>query len=138
MTEEQESYEAEELTLEAMMPEAPASLNLRFASQHGFECQLTVRSFDEKKGGLTLLGKLKAMEESLHKKGCKPIFGKNSQAQAKAPAPEAEADPHPLQKPCPIHGVMMDRRESKSGGYFYSHQLGKGPDGKTIWCNGRE
>lgn len=138
MTEDQEGYEAEKLAYEPAMPEAPASLNIRFASQAGYECQLTMRSFDSERGGTTLLSKLKAIEESLHKKGCRPIFGKNGPpSKAAKPAPEPEEE-HPLQKPCPIHGVMMDRRESKSGGYFYSHPLGKGPDGKTIWCNGRE
>ena len=96
-----------------------------------------MRSFNEEAGGTELLSKLEAIETSLHKKGAQPIFGKNGPP-AQAQAEESGTEEYPLQKPCPIHGVMMDRRESKHGGYFYSHALGKDADGKTIWCNGKE
>lgn len=131
MSEEQELLEAE-----ALMPEAPASLNLRFASRHGFECQLTVRSFDAEKGGLTLLAKLEAVEQSLHKKGCKPIFGKNSQpaqqaAQQAEPKAETKAEEKPEKKPCPLHpGKFLKLRRNDEGGEWYSHKIG------NEWCRG--
>lgn len=104
-------------------PEAAASLNIRFASKGGFEGLLTVRGFEEEGAGLALLAKLGAIEESLHKKGCKPIYGKNS---GKA-APAGEKS----KGWCPIHEVQMKRHE-KDGSAWYSHQV----DGE--WCHGKE
>jgi hypothetical protein len=109
------------------IPEAPASLNIRFASQMGFECSLTLRSFDEEAGGLTLLGKLGTVEEKLHKKGCNPIFGKNSQPQAR----DAEPEETPKKKPCPVHpGKFLYLRSNEEGGEWYSHKVG------DEWCRG--
>ena len=121
------------------VPEAPASASVR-CSIEGFEWLITIRGFEvDGTAGRQLLSKIKAVNATLAKMGAKPIFGKNGPPKTAAPAPTAEPDEeHPLQKPCPIHGVMMDRRESKHGGYFYSHALGKDADGKTMWCNGKE
>jgi len=112
-------------------PEAAASINIRFSSQMGFECMLTLRSFDEEEGGKTLLSKLGAVEEKLHSKGCKPIFGKNSQPQQQSQAAVAEPEEKPEKKPCPKHpGKMLKLRRNDEGGEWYSHKVG------DEWCRG--
>lgn len=106
-------------------PEAPASMNVRFASTLGYDYMLTVRSFAEDKPGGELLGLIPDIEKVLEKLGCKPIFGKNSKPAAAQPAGE---------KPkgwCPIHEVQMKRHE-KDEQAWYSHQV----DGE--WCHGKE
>jgi len=125
MTEEQEGY-----VTESPIPEAPASLNIRFASEHGFECMLTLRHFDEEKGGKELLRRLRPLEELLHKKGCKPIFGKNA-----TPKPtETKAEGKPEEIECPIHpNVFATLKTGKDGAQWYSHKLDDGS-----WCNAKE
>jgi hypothetical protein len=107
-------------------PEAPASMNVRFASTLGYEYLLTVRSFAEENPGAELLNLIPDVEKALQQFGCRPIFGKNSQAAA--PAKE---------KPkgwCPIHDVQMKRHE-KDGQTWYSH---KDDTTNGEWCNGKE
>ena len=113
-------------------PEAPASMNVRFASTLGYDYMLTVRSFAEDKPGGELLGLIPDIEKALQKLGCKPIYGKNSgpfvtQPKAAIAQPAGE-------KPkgwCPIHDAQMKRHE-KDGQAWYSHQV----DGE--WCHGKE
>lgn len=105
-------------------PEAPASMNVRFASTLGYDYMLTVRSFAEDKPGSELLNLIPDIEKTLQKLGCKPIFGKNSK-----PAGGEKSKGW-----CPIHEVQMKRHE-KDGQAWYSHK-----DDTTggEWCNGKE
>ena len=136
MTEEQETYEAEELTLEAMTPEAPASATVR-VSIEGFEWMFTLRAFgSETKAPATLLKRIKWVNEQLAKAGAKPIFGKNAAPPvAKAPEPQPEEDETPPDW-CPIHKCKM-KKWSKDGRSWYSHAVDL-PDGETEWCTGKE
>ena len=124
-----------ETTLEAVaqtIPEAPASMNVRFASQQGYDYMLTVRSFQEEGAGVALLELIPPIESKLNKLECRSIFGRGNGG--KAPV-DAE---HPAQKECPVHaGAMMDRKE-KDGQIWYSHVIGKDASGKSLYCNGKE
>jgi len=127
------SKEVEQTALEAVaegVPEAPGSMNIRFASSLGFEYMLTVRSFKEQGAGTDLLGMIPAIETKLGTLDCKPIFGRNS---TKA-APQQDVAPgeDPAEKACPIHDVMMKRR-TNAGGSWYSHKLAD-----DSWCTGKE
>ena len=113
------------------LPEAPASASVRCQIE-GFEWLVTIREFAGETPGLTLLGKIKAVNEKIVQMGGGPIFGKNNGGKAAEAAPDGE----PAEKMCPIHNVMMKRRSGESG-TWYSHSLGKGADGKTIYCNGQ-
>lgn len=115
-------------------PEAPASATVR-CSIEGFEWLFTLRSFGPEKGApLTLLKRVKFVNERLVQMGAQPVFGKNA-----APGKAAEAkEDKPAEMPCRVHNVMMKRREGKDGSTWYSHTLGKDADGKTIYCNGKE
>jgi len=126
--------EVEQTALEAVAqtaPEAPGSMNIRFASSLGFEYMLTVRSFKEQGAGINLLGMIPAIETKLGKLECKPIFGRNNSA-AKAPAQDTEPGEDPAEKACPVHNVMMKRRTNDKGSW-YSHKLAD-----DSWCNGGE
>ena len=124
--------EVEQAALEAVaegVPEAPGSMNIRFASSLGFEYMLTVRSFKEQGAGTDLLGMIPAIETKLGKLECKPIFGKNG---PKAAPQDVAPGEDPAEKACPIHDVMMKRR-TNAGGSWYSHKLAD-----DSWCNGGE
>ena len=126
-----------ETTLEAVaqtIPEAPASMNVRFASQQGYDYMLTVRSFQEEGAGVALLELIPPIESKLNKLECRPIFGRGNGGKTATPVD----DEHPAQKECPVHaGVMMDRKE-KDGQIWYSHVIGKDASGKSLYCNGKE
>ena len=128
MTEEQESY-----NVTPQMPEAPASLNIRF-SMNQFECLLTLRNFepDGFSAASKLVSGLPKVLEALYKKGAQPIFGKNGPVTQPTQAKQEESEPDelPKEKPCPIHNVMMKLRTGQ-GGHWYSHKLADG-----TWCKG--
>ena len=107
-------------------PEAAASMNVRFASQQGFEYMLTVRSFVTQGSGKALLDTIPSIEKKLAELDCKPIFGKNAATPAAKPV-DAE---HPETKPCPVHPGMNLNRKEKDGKIWYSHKLDDGS-----WCN---
>jgi len=103
-------------------------MNVRFATQQGYDYLLTVRSFKEEGAGSALLATIPTIEGKLAELECKPIFGKGSKAAAQETAPGED----PAEKPCPIHDVMMKRRSGATG-TWYSHKLADGS-----WCNGGE
>ena len=110
-------------------PEAPASMNVRFASTLGYDYILTVRSFAESKPGGELLGLIPDIEKALQKLGCKPIYGKNSGKAAK-PAP-AQPEQKPKEIICPEHNAKAFLKTNKeTGAQWYSHKLAD-----DSWCN---
>jgi len=130
MTEEREEYQA--------LPEAPASVNVRFY-YHRFDVQLTIR--DHKAGDLW--DKLTWLIEKklIPNPAVQPKFGNSEPS---SPKPKAEA--RPLKEPtdgqpakaeepppsiieCPEHKVEMKLQDGKWGP-FYSH-----PIGEDKWCN---
>jgi len=124
VTEEKEQYQ---------LPEAPASINVRFY-YHRFDVQATVR--DE-----TLAGAWEKLTWLIEKKliphtSVQPKFGNNSASspEPKKEAPKASgprAEGKPKQIPCPTHNVMADLRVNKqTGAQWYSHKLADG-----TWCN---
>jgi hypothetical protein len=114
----------EEKTEYTPMPEAPASLNLRFSTQMGFEGLITLRSFSKEKGAKQLLDNLHRIEEELHTKGCRPIFGKNS-APAKTEPPDI-----PVEHWCEEHQCEF-QKWNKEGRSWYSHQV----EDTDEWCH---
>jgi len=128
VTEEKEQY---------TLPEAPASINVRFY-YHRFDVQATVR--DE-----TLAGAWDKVTWLIEKKliphpKVQPKFGNNS---ASLPKPKAEEKPKKVKAEpkefseddppsaimCPEHGVEMELKDGKWGPY-YSHKIAEGK-----WCN---
>jgi hypothetical protein len=76
--------------------------------------------------------KLSSVEETLHKKGCKPIYGRNGPPKA-APT-EAAPEGKPEKIECPIHpGIFGTLKTGKDGATWYSHKLDTGD-----WCNCKE
>jgi len=123
-----------EAVLEAIaaIPEAPASASVRCQIE-GFEWLITVRGFEtDGTAGRKLIEKIKPINEAIVKMGGGPVFGRNSGKQV-----PPGGDDHPAEKPCPVHDVMMKKYE-KDGQIWYSHSLGKGTDGKAVYCNGKE
>jgi hypothetical protein len=110
------------------LPEAPASASVRCQIE-GFEWLITIREFAGETPGLTLLGKIKAVNEKIVAMGGGPIFGK---ANGGAKAEAAPSDDVPEMKPCPVHPGMYLKRREKSGQVYYSHKLDDGN-----WCHGQ-
>ena len=126
MTEEVQGA-LEELTVAPQIPEAPASLNIRF-SMNQFECLLTIRALegDGFPAASKLVAGLPLVLERLYKKGAQPIFGKNGPP-AKAPEPESGQE---REHWCSEHNCEFTKK-TKDGKSWYSHPIGD--TGK--WCN---
>jgi hypothetical protein len=132
---DEEMGDEAETTLEQYVayPEAPASASVR-CQVEGFEWLITIRGFEtDGTAGRKLIEKIKVVNEAIVKMGGGPIFGRGNGGKPTESTPATEGEP--AEKLCPVHNVMMARRTGTSG-TWYSHSLGKGLDGKTIYCNG--
>ena len=98
--------------------EAPASWTVRYTTEDGYGCMLTLRG----DSGAELLPKTLAAVQWLTAHGCQPDGPKRSEG---APA---KANDTLL---CPLHGVPMPRRD-RNGQSWYSHRLDDG-----TWCRGK-
>jgi hypothetical protein len=107
---------ATDLKFDGTFLEAPASWNVRYASQEGYICQLTLRA----NSGKDLLEKAGVALSFLLEHGNSPSDNNNNH--------HSNGDT----KLCPIHKVGMKRRE-KDGKSWFSHKL---EDGN--WCRGKQ
>lgn len=146
---------------EALVSEAPYSVNFLARSPDGFEMQFTLRTIDQE----GLLTRMQELTGQLLEAGFEPIARGYGRSESRAaiprpvepakqetplplePAPlfddawtgdEAEADKataaHDSPSWCPIHNVEM-RRYERNGEVWYSHKA-QGERGE-YWCKGR-
>ena len=113
---------------ELLFNEAPASLNTRYISPEGFECQLTLRA----ETGQELLERVNGAISYLLNSGCQPYsyrgsYSNNSQTKkSDGNGPQQNSNP----AFCPIHQTEMKKWE-RDGRLWFSHQTADGS-----WCKG--
>jgi len=111
----------------ATIPEAPVSWTARYTSPEGFDCMLTLRGTEVK----AVMGQAKAAVEAMVKAGCKPQASRPPASASSNGNGNGEGRAEDTPPICAIHHTPMQKRQSKSGGYFWSCNQ-KLEDGS--WC----
>ena len=112
---------------EICFTEAPASWNVRYITQGGFQAQLTLRA----KNGSDLLGKADAVLAYLMSQGCKPYSYGNITASLKnSNTKNYGSQASDAKGWCPIHECDM-QHWTKNGRSWFSHKVG------DTWCQGK-
>jgi len=107
---------------DVLFTESPASWNVKYITEEGFPCMLTLRSDSgrdllEKAGSaLTYLKEHNFLPDPGFRKNGNGNGGNNGNSDTKT---------------CPVHNCEMKRRE-KDGSVFYSHKAENGS-----WCYGK-
>ena len=113
---------ATDLKPEMMFNEAPASWNVKYITEKGFPCMLTLRGDSgkdllEKAGtALTYLKEHNFLPDTGYRKNGSGNGGNNGNGETEI---------------CPIHNCEMKLRQ-KDGSTFYSHKAADG-----AWCYGK-
>lgn len=106
----------------SVLPEAPASANVRVKTKSGRQWQITMRTSSMKK----LVEQIEAMDDLFNSKGWDVP---NWQKEEVEPVKEVIDTASPAF--CHIHQTMMKERTGKYG-KFYSHNI------NGSWCNGKQ